>query len=245
MFWPDMGYTNKSVNDFVFPARELGYDLTIDLPANTPTRQAFNGGVIVDGDLWCPCTPHLNLTDRVPRNRPPAERQVLHDKYDERANYRFTRRATSDLGEPRMECPARAGRVRCRLIPVSMRAGHNKPLVPNPPARPELVCTAVTVQVSYEKLGRFHQRRPYGTTRHAKSLARRTSVERGNASLKTLHGTLQRGSIRCYGLENMLLLGGLYVAAVNVHITEAFKRNTSERAQRKARRHAAGRSGSH
>ena len=100
-----------------------------------------------------------------------------------------------------MECPARAGRVRCPLVPATNDLPVTVPIVLNPPEQPAPVCTQATVTISREDLGKHHQVYPYGTTEHGRSYKRRTAVERGNAYMDRHYGNLRRGTIRCFGLN--------------------------------------------
>ena len=112
----DRGFSGKVADNFAFPITELGVKFTVDLPNVRPTVTSLHGAVITDGDAYCPCAPHLTGLPRLTGISIPTQVKI-RPKYDARAEFRATRRGTNENGSYRMECPARAGRVRCPLVP--------------------------------------------------------------------------------------------------------------------------------
>jgi hypothetical protein len=234
----DRGYSMKRPEDLAIPLRELGVDRTIDLAAQdrTTSRGSHQGAVARDGTLFCPCAPDLDDIPSVQSSMNSAVKVELRKRYDERDHFKVGLRADAGDGYQRVECPARAGRVRCALVPASMRLDTTKPTVSRPPDKPDLICTQATITVAPTVVGRYAQRYSYGTTRHGESYDRRTAVERSNAYLETHYGHMRRGFIRVFGEAKHALLLALAVIAVNIHIVRAFTEIHNQPKRRAKRR---------
>ncbi|MEZ5215060.1 MAG: hypothetical protein R2705_13795 [Ilumatobacteraceae bacterium] len=188
------------------------------------TRKNIDGAVHKDGDVWCIGAPHLDEDRRIPKAASPETRAELNAIYDQRAPFRFSKRAdeVNGNGSCRIECPARAGRVKCSLIEETKRLPVGTPEVINVPTHPGKACTQATITVPVEVIAR-RQRHSYGTTKHSNSMARRTAVERGYARARKLHGRLDRFTVQCNGLGVRILLYNVKFAMGNLEAVDTWR----------------------
>jgi hypothetical protein len=227
----DRGYTNYLEERLALPLLQRGVDKTIDLlPTQRAPQPPFRGAISRDGSLFCPVTPE-------PPNglEPPSNPGLSADKireriarFDERYRYSFRVRQAAKVanGAARMECPARAGHVRCELVGASLRQPHTKPTV-TPPSDPPPCCTQATLTVPAEHNVRIRQKHPFGTTKWKHAYNRRPAVETANSLIKTHFATVRRGYTQVFGLEAQALLLAFTLVAANIRLLESYRYRTA------------------
>ena len=224
----DQGYSGKVASDFAIPLHKVGVRIVYDLPKQRegyePTRNNLGGAVIVDGDLFCPGAPFLDGLPRIPRNGKPQSVADLNEAYNARSVFRFGVRAYNidEHGSCRAECPAKAGRAVCPIVETSNRLPLGTPAVLDVPEHPGLACTQATITAPVTFASR-RQKHAYGTTAHTKSKARRTGVERSFAAATTLHGKLDRSTVRSCGIGIRTLLLAVKLAMGNLEAIDAWE----------------------
>jgi hypothetical protein len=222
----DRGYSGLQEENFALPLHRRGIDKTIDLRGDQRgPRQPFRGAISRDGSLFCPSLPDglKDLPAHLP-NAPRHNAEELAARYDERQPYAFRVRQSANVtnGGFRMECPARAGHVRCPLVPASVRLPYTKPGA-TPPDDPPPCCTQATITVPNEHNVRIRQKHPYGTTKWKAAYNRRPHVESANSLIKTHFAAVRRGYMHVFGLAAQALLLAFTLAAANLEKLDTYR----------------------
>lgn len=209
----------------------------------------YRGAVWCDTSLACPCSAQVR-SEPPPLHRTGKPKNLalqLAERYDRRAKFFFAERQRSRVrgGGCRLECPARRGKVRCPLVPKSMRLPSDKydtaqppenmrtrkqiaeiaavdpvaaaKLVPAPPCCEQ---ETITLRASVEP-GRY-QAIPYGTTAWYQVYHQREHAESAYAALKCNFNSLRRGSYRHFGRAIPTLFVAFMVIWVNQKILDSF-----------------------
>lgn len=249
----DRGISNlvddKKGGNFHVSLKKLGIELIHELgPTHTKPAPDLRGAVWVGSSLCCPCSPQgqaeLPAHDR---NMSQEERLELASRYDKRDRFHFQERQRSGVagGGCRLQCPARAGKVRCPLVPKSMLRGMDEVPTIKPPSNiatpaqiarlarvdPEAAaklepapdcCSqeTITLPVTVEP-GRY-QRLHYGTTPWVLAYGQRQHVESSYAALKTNFASLRRGSYQQFGKGIPTFFIGLALLWVNYKTLRSF-----------------------
>ena len=249
----DRGISNlmddKQGGNFHVRLAEQAIRLIHDLgPTHRKPAPDVRGVVWVDSSLCCPCAPAgLIELPAHSSSMTKAERLELASRYDTRDQYHFEERQRAGVagGGCRLECPARAGKVRCPLVPESMVRGMDEvPTIPVPddvatpdqiarlarvdpeaaaklkPAPDCCVQKTITLKPSVEP-GRY-QSIHYGTTRWVEAYGQRPKVEAGYAHLKTNFSSIRRGSYRYFGKAIPTIFIGLALMWINHMILRSF-----------------------
>jgi len=142
----DRGYTYKT--GWSRGLRALDIDSVLDLhPTQLGARGSHGGARFIAGVPHCPATPEAFDTIARPERlaeSPPLE--VFLGQISTREQWALRRVAGPDsTGSERYECPARAGKLRCPLVPPSMAQPVTLPKVLEPPtASAHRCCTQRT-----------------------------------------------------------------------------------------------------
>lgn len=146
----DSGYAHRVAAHWALPLQRIGARLIQDLhPHDRGTKGTWDGAILANGNLWCPCTPDPLLAFGPLTRCASATEVAVHDRRAaELARYKLGRISTDDAdGYHRVECPAAAGKLRCPLKPNSMALGFDRPAVLNPPIHPPRCCAQATITV--------------------------------------------------------------------------------------------------
>lgn len=193
----DLAYSLSKPENFAFPARALGYDLTLDYRDDRLGRQGeWGGALLIEGAYYCAAIPRKLISATIDLRAGHIDDAVYQQRIAARADFRLRPHGhPDDEGHIRMLCPAAGGSptVKCELKPRSTRQTKtgrrridlNDQLRNHPPK----ICRQQTITVPPEAFDRFGQRLAYGSPewRDAYSLLR-NSIEGGNGSLKTPDG---------------------------------------------------------
>ncbi len=225
----DRGYTYATASSWALPLTARGITQTLDLHTNQHVTRPgpIPGTVMVDGALFTSGQPkRLRELKRPSLGATAAQKAASAELFDRRLPYQFAPYGpVHPDGRRRYRGPALTGRLRCPNVPTSMRASHAVPLSPCEPGETCACGRTVTVDAEF---ARERQQHPYGTTNWLADYGRRSAIESYNASLKTHHGALRRGSIRVMGLGKNTLFLGLLIAACNLAVIAAHHLNPRE-----------------
>lgn len=218
----DRGYTYLRAENWAGQLSDRGIGQYLDLH----TRQRgvhpgpLPGTIWVDGGLFVDSLPReLQQLPGFHLGSTATARDALIRRYDAREPYAFRPMGKPDSAgrKQRFRGPARAGTVRCPNHPASMRL--------DPSTRPTTACVkgrecscAATPTMGPDDMLRERQRARFGTTAWFAAYGRRSAVESVNASLKTHHGVLRRGSVQVRGLVKTTILLVFILAATNIAI---------------------------
>jgi hypothetical protein len=236
----DSGYAHRDADAWAIPLRQAGAQLIQDLhPNDRGPKGTHHGAVISNGNLYCPQAPRslLGLGPLAPGAS--TEDTAAHNtKTAELARYKLGRLTRDDRdGYHRVQCPAAMGKIRCPLHPDSMTLDRDRPEILTPPEHPQACCTQQTITVPPQVNAKTMQKHDYPSAAHRTSYARRTSAERGFATIKDTAGNnIARGWCRLMGLAPLMLLTTTLLAVRNQHAITTW--NT--RQQDNTRRAAAG-----
>ncbi len=232
----DSGYAHRTPEHWALPLRMLGAKIITDLhPNDRGCQGTYVGTILFNGNLYCPATP-VGLFDIAPLSRHPnAEEIKEHDgRSAELSRYKFSAISSDDAdGYHRVICPAKAGRVRCRLKQDSMALGYNRPEVLDPPGYPPTCCDQATITVPPIVNAKTRQKHDYPSKSHRESYARRTAVERSNSRIKDPATTdVSKGWCRLMGLTPLVVFLACALVTRNMAVTDAFDKRQTENAKR-------------
>ena len=235
----DSGYSHRDADAWAVPLRAAGAELVQDLhPNDRGPKGTHDGAIIANGSLYCPCTPRT-LLELGPLARTATPDQAAeHDrKTTELARYKLGRHTSDDQdGYHRVACPAAMGKIRCPLRPASMTLDRGRPEILTPPGHPQPCCIQQTITVPPEVTAKTRQKHDYPSPAHRKSYARRTSAERGFATVKDpATSDISRGWCRLMGLAPLILLTTTLLIVRNQRILTAWNTRQEENARRAAK----------
>jgi len=221
----DRGYTYKT--GWSRGLRALDVDSVLDLhPTQLGSRGSHGGARVIAGVPHCPATP--GALDTIPRperlaESPPLE--VFLGQISTREQWALRRVAGPDSsGAERFECPVRAGKLRCPLVSLSMGQPVTLPKVLEPPdPSAHRCCTQRTITVPGDVDYKSRQRHYWGSRDWIISFSRRSRVEGWFGNLKDRsREALGRGAFRVMGLCKSSLMLGIYAAATNLRLLDAW-----------------------
>jgi hypothetical protein len=235
----DCGYSYKVPEHFAFPLRAAGVHLVIDLhPNDRGQKGTFAGGIVANGNVYCPGTPAALLSLSPLARGASAEDTSAHDeRCAELARYKLGRICSDDAdGFHRVSCPAVLGKVRCALRPSSVALPNSRPEVFAVPEHPPTCCTQQSVTVLPEVNAKTRQRHDYPSAAHRVSYGRRSGAERANSRLKDPAGINvdQLGWCKLMGLVPLSLFLACACVVVNFDLIDAFEAHQSDAARRAA-----------
>jgi len=221
----DRGYTYKT--GWSRGLRALDVDSVLDLhPTQLGARGSHGGARFIAGVPHCPATP--DAFDTIPRPERLAAALALDvflGQINTREQWALRRVAGPDSsGSERYECPARAGKLRCPLVPPSMGQPVTLPKVLEPPQQSaHRCCSQRTITVPGDIDYKSRQRHYWGSRDWISSFSRRSRVEGWFGNLKDRsREALGRGAFRVMGLCKSSLMLGIYAAATNLRLLDAW-----------------------
>ncbi len=221
----DRGYTYKT--GWSRGLRALDVDSVLDLhPTQLGARGSHAGARFIAGVPHCPATPKaFDIIPRPERLAASPALEVFLGQINTREQWALRRVAGPDSsGAERYECPARAGKVRCPLVEQSMAQPVTLPKVLEPPERSaHKCCSQRTVTVPGDVDYKSRQRHYWGSRDWISSFSRRSRVEGWFGNVKDRsREALGRGAFRVMGLCKSSLMLGIYAAATNLRLLEAW-----------------------
>ncbi len=198
----DRGYMMKKVERFLRPLHEEGINVTMDY-----TQFMLNKAEVVEVEAKGRTERFVLHYGTILHSTVPANRRVLstegdtemvQPRFNERAyQFRWSPNGSSSGGAQVFQCPFCGGRAK------NVKLNSKTASLPNkvaPVDAPEWMteCCGGFVIVGVEQLDQY-QKVPYGTTAHATSYGRRSSIESINNNLKTNEG-LNRDFVAAFGL---------------------------------------------
>ncbi len=221
----DRGYTYKT--GWSRSLRALDVDSVLDLhPTQLGARGSHAGARLIAGVPHCPATPEaFDVIPRPERLAASPALEVFLERINTREQWALRRVAGPDSsGAERYECPARAGKVRCRLVEQSMAQLVTLPKVLDPPEpSAHKCCSQRTVTVPGDVDYKSRQRHYWGSRGWISSFSRRSRVEGWFGNVKDRsREALARGAFRVMGLCKSSLMLGIYAAATNLRLLEAW-----------------------
>ena len=116
-----------------------------------------------------------------------------------------------------------------------MNLDRDRPEILTPPAHPQACCTQQTITVPPDINAKTRQKHDYPSQAHRKSYARRTSAERGFATIKDpATSDIGRGWCRLMGLAPLMLLATTLLIVRNQRILTAWTARQKENQHRAA-----------
>ncbi|UBQ01885.1 transposase [Curtobacterium sp. TXMA1] len=214
----DRGYSQARPESWAAPVAARGLSYVHDLHTNQrrPHPSDSMPGVFwLDGTLFPASLPtkYRKLPGFKMRGTA-KERDELHAKYDERAQWAFVPNRRFPNGDVQFKGPARAGHLRCENYPPSKRLGNHVPRSNCIPGE-RCMCAATKVVPATEAAWE-RQRYVYGTTKWAAYYGLRNLVESQNSQLKYWRGSMRRHSTHVFGTTANTLVLVLNCIAVNV-----------------------------
>jgi hypothetical protein len=235
----DSAYAHRAAHRWAAPLRRLGATLSQDLhPSDRGPKGTHAGAIIANGNLFCPATsPFLFDIAPLARGATPDATSAHDARCAEANHYKLGPISAHDSdGYHRVECPALAGKLRCRLRSASMTLPYDRPEILHPPDHPPCCCTQQTLTVPPSINAKTAQKHDYPGPRWRHSYARRTGAERTFATTKdpATNDAGRRGWCRMTGLSAItLFLTALYVVR-NQRIVDAFETRRNDNARRAA-----------
>jgi len=221
----DRGYTYKT--GWSRGLRALDVNSVLDLhPTQLGARGSHGGARFITGVPHCPATP--DAFDTIPRPErlaASAPLELFLEQINTREQWALRRIAGPDSsGSERYECPARAGKLRCPLVPQSMAQPVTLPKVLEPPQpSAHQCCSQRTITVPGDVDYKSRQRHYWGSRDWINSFSRRSRVEGWFGNLKDRsREALTRGAFRVMGLCKSSLMLGIYAAATNLRLLDAW-----------------------
>jgi hypothetical protein len=236
----DRHYSYKEWSRWAHQLWQRGIRPVLDLRADEHGFRDYNGVKIAASWPHCPATPNTLATILRPGPGASAQdQQAFTDQIQQRQAYAM-RRVKSHVpdGASRWECPARAGKVGCPLVPGSVDAARElgQPVVRPPAPRARgAACTQRTFMIRVEpsdeapttteresrrqlaQAMKHAQDEYWGDHRWLTSWNRRTYVEGAFGNLKNPNTeNVHRGLFRFTGLPLVTLAVAAAVAACNV-----------------------------
>jgi hypothetical protein len=235
----DSGYSHRVPQRWASPLRQAGARLVQDLhPGDRGPKGTHQGAIIANGNLYCPATPRA-LLQLGPLARAATTAQAAgHDlKTAETARYKLGRITADDQdGYHRVQCPATTGKIRCPLRPASMTLDRDRPEILTPPEHPQPCCTQQTITVPPDVAAKTRQKHDYPSAAWRRSYSRRTSAERGFATIKDPAASdITRGWCRLMGLAPLMLFTVTLLAVRNQRILTAWNARQEDNARRAAK----------
>jgi len=234
----DSGYAHRDARAWAVPLRAAGAELVQDLhPHDRGPQGTHHGAIIANGNLYCPQTPAALLQLGPLPPGASAEQTAAHDQQSaELARHKLSPHTGDDAdGYHRVKCPAATGKIRCPLRPASMTLDRSRPEILSPPEHPAACCTQQTITVGPDVAAKTRQKHDYPSAAWRHSYARRTSAERGFATIKDSATTsIARGWCRLTGLTPLTLWTTCLLAVRNHRILAAFDARQAENARRAA-----------
>jgi hypothetical protein len=235
----DSGYAHRDADAWAIPLRAAGAELVQDLhPHDRGPKGTHHGAIISNGNLYCPAAPRT-LLELGPLARTATPDQAAdHDRRTaELARYKLGRHAADDQdGYHRVQCPAALGKIRCPLRPASMTLDRDRPEILTTPQHPQACCTQQTITVPPDINAKTRQKHDYPSQAHRQSYARRTSAERGFATIKDpATSDISRGWCRLMGLAPLMLLAATLLIVRNQRILTAWNARQDDNARRAAK----------
>jgi len=235
----DSGYAHRDADAWAVPLRAAGAQLVQDLhPHDRGPKGTHHGAVISNGNLYCPQTPRPLLELGPPARGATPEQTAAHDtKTAELARFKLGRISRDDAGGyHRVACPAATGKIRCPLRPASMTLDRGRPEILHPPEHPQACCAQQTITVPPGVLAKTTQKHHYPSAAWRRSYARRTSAERGFATIKDpATSTIARGWCRLMGLTPLMLFVTTLLIARNQRTLAAWDARQQDNACRASR----------
>ena len=227
----DRGYSGSTEN-FVEPARELGFELTFDLNQNQRGRHGVTpqGAVLIDGFPHDPYTPDLwDEPESIHKNDGAGARATKYAEFEKRRRYALpTKGSRRADGAQQFFCPAEAGKVSCKLKPASVGQLRGLPIMAVPTVVPHLICGQKTVLIDAADMPLI-QKHYYGSEDWWDSWKRRSMVELTNACVKDMASEkLRRGTNRFLGLAKFTLTVAFATAAMNLRLADSWRRGVEE-----------------
>jgi hypothetical protein len=232
----DSGYSYREPATFALPLRRLAIRLIMDLhPNDRGPKGTHHGAIITNGNLYCPATPPP-LLKLAPLTPGASDQEILeHDqKCAELARHKLAPLTRPDPdGYRRVACPATTGKLRCPHRPASLTLPHDRPTILTPPEQPLLCCTQKTITVPPPVAAKTAQKHDFPSPKHRRSYHRRTTSERGFATLKDpATNNLTRGYCRLTDLPGITLMTTGVIIARNIRINDAFTARQTENQRR-------------
>jgi hypothetical protein len=234
----DSGYAHRDATAWAIPLKIAGAQLVQDLhPHDRGPKGTHHGAIIANGNLYCPATPRTLL--QLGPLAPGATRQQAADwerTTAEAARYKLGRLTAEDAdGYHRAQCPAVAGKIRCPLRPASMTLDRDRPEILSLPEQPQACCTQQTITVPPDVNAKTTQKHDYPSAAWRRSYARRTSAERGFATIKDpATSDTARGWCRLMGLTPLMLFTITLLIVRNQRILAAWDARQQETQRRAA-----------
>jgi len=221
----DRGYTYKT--GWSRGLRALDIDSVLDLHQTQLGARGSHGGArVIAGVPHCPATPAaFDTIARPERLAATPALEVFLGQITTREAWALRRVAGPDSsGAERYECPARAGKLRCPLVPQSLAQPVTHPKVLEPPApSAHKCCSQRTITVPGDVDYKSRQRHYWGSRDWISSFSRRSRVEGWFGNLKDRsREALARGAFRVMGLCKSSLMLGIYAAATNLRLLDAW-----------------------
>lgn len=221
----DRGYTYKTT--WTRGLRALDVDSVLDLHATQlGGRGSHAGAKMIVGVPHCPATPEtFDTIARPDRLADSPDLDVFIERIGKREQWALRRVAGPDSdGSERYECPARAGKLRCPLVPATMSQSVTLPKVLDPPApAAHRCCSQRTITVPGDVDYKSRQRHYWGSRDWISSFNRRTRVEGWFGNLKDRsREALARGGFRVMGICKSSLMLAIYAAATNLRLLDTW-----------------------
>jgi hypothetical protein len=236
----DRHYSNKAVGRWQDELRKRDINQHFDLRSTDQGFTEFESIRWAAGSAHCPGTPdEFGTISRPFPGAKKEEQEAFAAEIDKREAYKMrVVRRLNEKDSMRLECPARAGSVGCKLCPGTVQAAtlKGKTIVANPPVAVEggeplpVVCTQGSVTVTPpDKIRKLVQKHYWGGDRWRTIYARRTYVEgcygnRKNGSTENL----RRGFFRSVGLPWANLTVVMSAAAYNVRMIQNWHARTGK-----------------
>jgi hypothetical protein len=226
----DRAYSRRhDGSDFALPVRALGGEPVFGLRADQlGVSGTVHGAVIIDGNPFSPSTPaNLRNLNPPPVGSSIADIVAYQQQVAKRALYALVPHGKRNHnGDADYRCPAAAGKLRCALVPASLALPHTTPTALTPPktVRKGSVCAQATKRFNAVEIP-LAQRDLFGSREWYASWNRRNRVEGFFGNIKDeARESLRRGIVRVRTKEKVGLWLAFAVAAVNVRLTEAYRR---------------------
>lgn len=225
----DRAYSNLTPKNWYLFLVASGWRQVVDMRQNDQRWTDVGGMRVTAGVPHCPATPDYLESIPKPAN---GSRTDFYAAIEERRAWSMARH-TADPYRPRFMCPARAGTLRCPLVPDTLGRDAALPLVANPPSGARetlpLCCTRATVRLDAadpNAKAKLWQKYYWGTPAQVAEFDRRTSVEQVNGKMKASEGTcMSRGFVRVTGLARVTMAIGFIAVAHNIRALEAWARS--------------------
>lgn len=206
-------------------------DLVILDPRKNRIRGIYDGALLIDGRPFSPALPdELRYLPAFHRDMTEEERFALAARYDQRDQYGFVL-SRIDNGKTRWVAPCRKGKVRCPLVPASLRKPLNRDTVhetmhPDRDNMP-LCCDQTTITIPEAAFEGKLQLHAYGTTKWLNAYYQRNQVESANANLRTHRYNFQRGTIRLKGSYAHAIMLAIITVALNIKAALEWRSRTN------------------